>query len=539
MRWRSLATCLLLALPPLVGPAAAAAGPGTQVAEPTPAPQAGQQPAAAPAPDPSATALAEAVRLVQQEDLEGAIAALEPLREAPGTSPVALAMLGALYAEVGLPEDALEVLEPIAENDQADPAVLYNAGRAALQLRRFEQGEGYLRRSVSRLPVSPAARYLGLFLGGRGRVVESYELLGPWVEANPGDTEARRAAAVCALRLRRVPEAEQLVAGLPQGDPTATLLRGDLLLQKREPAAAVALLEPLGAALPPALEVDWLHLLASALLETGQSAKAGELLEGRHLAHPKLGLSLARARYQGGDPQGALAVIEPLAGQLLDGAPEGAAPNRAATGPLAAAIVLEYGRLLVAAERPGEAIPALERAAELDRWNAEAWQLRAQALAATGRREEAEAALARFRELSEARERAAVPGMKGRRLLDDTTGRRLAEAAEWVERGEPAEALNIARQEISLAPEDPRPRRFEAGLLLQAGRLDEAWRAAAAALELAPDDPDLLALAARIRVAQGEPAAARRLLERLLELRPGDEAARRSLAQLAGSATGS
>ncbi len=486
----------------------------------------------APPTDVSARALHEAVELVQQEDLEGAIAILDPLRDDPATSPVALAMLGALYAEIGLPDDALAVLAPIADGEGANPAVLYNAGRAAVQLGRFEQGESYLMRSVARVPVSPAARSLGLTLGGRGRILDAYRLLGPWVEANPGDEDARRAAAVCALRLRRVPEAEALLDGLPRDDAPAALLRGELLLQKREPAAAVALLEPLAETLPAPLEVEWLQLLTSALLETGQSPAAVELLEGRHLAHPKLGLSLARARYQGGDPTAALGVLEPLAQQVLDPAqalPEG--PG----GPLAAAIVLEYGRLLLAVDMPADAIPALERAAEMDRWNTEAWQLQAQALAATGRRQEAEAALERFRELSEARQRAAVPGMKGRRLLDDTTGRRLAEAAEWLERGQPEEALNIARQEISLAPSDLRPRLFEVGLLLAAGRLDDAWRSAEAAVELAPDDPDVLGLAARIRADRGEPAEARRLLERVLELRPDDEAARQSLEALAGA----
>ncbi len=481
--------------------------------------------------DASAQAVREAVDLVRQENLEGAIAVLDPLRDAPGASPVALAMLGALYAEIGLPEDALAVLAPIADGEQADPAVLYNAGRAAVQMGRFEQGERYLVRSVAQVPVSPAARFLGLFLGGRGRILEAYQLLGPWVDANPGDEESRRAAAVCALRLRRVPEAEKLLDGLPPDDAPAALLRGELLLQKREPAAAVALLEALADTLPPALEVDWLQLLTSALLETGQSAAAVELLEGRHLAHPKLSLSLARAHYQGGEPAAALVALEPLAGQIL----EAAASPEAVAGPLAAAIVLEYGRLLVAVDRPADAIPALERAAELDRWSAEAWQLQAQALAATGRRPEAEAALARFRELSEARERASVPGMKGRRMLDDTTGRRLVEAGEWLERGEPEVALNIARQEISLAPGDLRPRLFEAGVLLAGGRLDDAWRSAAAAVELAPDDPDVLGLAARIRLERGEPVEAQRLLERVLELRPGDEAARRNLEALAGS----
>jgi tetratricopeptide (TPR) repeat protein len=502
------------------------------VAEPGPSRQLSGSAVAEAPPDASEAALRQAVELVQQENLEGAIAILDPLREDPSASPVALAMLGALYAEIGLPEDALAVLAPIADGERADPAVLYNAGRAAVQMGRHEQGEAYLGRSVSLVPVSPAARFLGLLLGGRGRILEAYELLGPWVEANPGDEEARRAAAVCALRLRRLPEARTLLDGLPEDDVLAALLRGELLLQNREPEAAVALLEPLAETLPPELEVDWLQLLSSALLETGQSSSAAELLEGRHLAHPKLALSLARARYQGGDAVAALAAVEPLAQQLL--VPEQTAPA-VASGPLAAAIVLEYGRLLVAVDRAADAIPALERAAELDRWNGEAWQLQAQALAATGRRQEAEAALERFRELSEARERASVPGMKGRRLLDDTTGRRLTEAAEWLERGQPEEALNIARQEISLVPEDLRPRLFEAGLLLAAGRLDDALRSVTGALELAPDDPDVLGLAARIRVERGEPAEARRLLERVLELRPGDEAARGSLEALAGS----
>ena len=483
--------------------------------------------------DASAAALRRAVERVQRDDLEGAIAVLEPLRDDAGASAVALAMLGALYAEIGLPEDALDVLAPLADGEDADPAVLYNAGRAAVQLGRFEKGESYLGRSVERLPVSPAGRFFGLYLGGRGRILEAYRLLAPWVEANPGDAEARRAAAVCALRLRRVPEAEALLDGLPPDSPTTALLRGELLLQQREPEAAVALLEPLAESLPPALEVDWLQLLASALLETGRSAEAAELLEGRHLAHPKLALSLARARYQGGDAAAALAAVEPLAQGVLQAAET---PATAAPGSLPAAIVLEYGRLLLALERPADALPALERAAELDRWNGEAWQLQAQALAATGRREEAASALERFRELSEARQRAATPGMKGRRMIDDTTGRRLTEAAEWLERGEPEEALAIARQEISLAPADLRPRLFEAGLLLAAGRLDEAWRSAAAAVELAPDDPDVLRLAARVRAERGEPAAERLLLERLLELRPDDEAARQRLEALAGTA---
>ena len=513
-----LVTCAALAWPSQAGAGALAA---RQEAPPAPAPS--------PA-DPAAEALRQAVEMVQQENLEGAIGVLEPLREVGGASPVALAMLGALYAEIGLSEDALAVLAPLADGEAADPAVLYNAGRAAIRLGRYEQGEGYLRRSVARLPVSPAARFLGIYLGGRGRLAEAYQLLGPWVEANPADREARQAAAVCALRLRRVPEAEELLDGLPRDEAPIKLLRAELLLQKREPAAAVDLLRPLVGTLPPQAEVDSLQLLASALLETGQSAEAIELLADRHPAHPKLGLTLARARYQGGDAAAALAVVEPLARPILalEQVPE-------AAGSLPAAVVLEYGRLLVALDRSAEAVPVLERAATMDPWNGEAWQLQAQALAASGRPEEAQAALEEFRQLSEARQRAASPGMKGRRMLDDTTGRRLVEAAEWLERGKPEEALSIARQEVSLAPDDLRPRLFEASLLLAAGRLDEAWRSAEGALELAPDDADVVRLAARIRAERGEAAEARSLFERVLELVPDDEAALRGLAELADS----
>ena len=47
-----------------------------------------------------------------------------------------LSLVGALYLEVGRPKDALAVLKPLADPEDSQPAVLYNAGRAAVMAGR-------------------------------------------------------------------------------------------------------------------------------------------------------------------------------------------------------------------------------------------------------------------------------------------------------------------------------------------------------------------------------------------------------------------
>ncbi len=516
-----------------------------------------------PAPAAAGAELEGALEKLAGDDLEGAIVILEPLVERGEASPRALATLGALYLEIGLPRDALDLLGPLAEGGEANPAVLYNAGRAAIELGEDERGEGWLERSVRAQPVSPAARLLGLRLGARGQLAASYRLLRRWALANPADVVARQGAAVSALRLERLPAAEELLDGLPDDNPRTRLLKADLALQRRRPAAALALIEPIASEHPPEMAVDVGVLVATAYLELGRSADAVALLEERAGTHPRLALILAQAQHQGGDAAGALSTLEPYSRPLLD-APVARLPE--AMQRLAGSIVLEHGRFLLALDRTVEAITALERATELKPWSREAWQELSRAYAMNGEGEKARQASEKLRQITAARERATVPGLSGRKKLDDPTARRMADALEWLERGEGEKALAILRQEIALAPEDLRPRLLEVRTLLGLGRGDEALASVEAALERFPDHPDALHFRAVVQLSQGrlaeaeadlkktlelvpdhlpamndlaavlagrgERGEARRLLDRVLELQPDDPLARRRLAAL-------
>lgn len=507
--------------------------------------------------------LDQALAKVAAEDLEGAIAILEPIAEQGGASPQALATLGALYVEIGLVSDAVDLLGPLADADDANPAVLYNAGRAAIELGESEQGERWLERSVRAQPVSPAARMLGLRLGARGQLTASYQLLRPWALANRDDVEARLAAAVSALQLERLPEADELLDGLPTDNPRTRLLRADLALQRRQPAAALELIQPIATEHPPEMSVDVAVLTATAYLELGRSADAVALLGQRADGHPKLALTLAQAQHQGGDVAAALATLEPYARPLLETPGAELPPSMQR---LAGSVLLEHGRFLLALDRTGDAIAALERATRLKPWSRDAWQELSRAYALSGKTEQARAAATKLEEIAGAQERAKVPGISGQKQLDDPTARGMQEALEWLERGEGEKALATVRQEIALAPKDLRPRLLEVRLLLAADRSEEAMASIESTLERFPGHPDALhfravvhlrrgnsssaeadlkqALAqvpdhvpamndlAMVLAGRGERVEARRLLGRVLELRPGDPLAQQRLAAL-------
>lgn len=487
-----------------------------------------------PADDAQDALLRDVAAKVQQDDLEGAIAVLEDAQAADQAGPRALATLGALYNEIGLFEDAFAVLQPLAEATDANPAVLYNAGRAALESGDEATGETFLRRSVTLQPLSPAARLLGLRMGSRGQTQVAYQLLRPWALANPDDHEGRLAAAAAAVRLQRVDEAQQLLQGLPDKDPGTRLLAADLALQQRQPARTLELLTPLAEQAPAEMEVDILVLLASAHLELGQSQEAVARLRPKAAEHPRLALYLAKALYQGGEADRALAALEPLV-QPVMAAETDAIPK--AERDLATAVTLEAGRVLVASDRAVEAVPLLERASQLEPWNREVWQELARAYAATANDTAAAAATAKLQELSSAKERAAVPGLQGKQRLEDTVAKRLAEALEWQERGDGDRALSMVRQEISLAPDDLRPRLLEIRLLLaqsqQDAALGDAARLAAdAAVERFPERPDPLHFRAIVHLQGGNPQAAEDDLRRALDLTPTYVPAQNDLAYL-------
>lgn len=321
-------------------------------------------------------------------DYQGVLSLLEPLRKDPSTPPPVFALLGGAYVELGRFQDAQTLLDPIAAGAQAGPAILFNAARAALALGQGDKAEGYLKRAVQIAPQSPAARTLGLRYGRQGKVAESYELLRTWVDAHPDDREARLAAAFCAVELGRGAEAEPLLAGLSEDIPQVKLLRARLLLAE-DPRRAIAMLAPLEAVPPKEVEREVRWVLADARLRIGDAAGAVAVLDGHTGEDPGLALLLAQAQQQTGNPDKVLSILKPF----LD---------RPSQPQLQGAIAVEYGRALVSGARWAEAVPVLEKATALDGSNATAWQLLGQALAGSGRREEARQALAKFQELTAA-----------------------------------------------------------------------------------------------------------------------------------------
>jgi predicted Zn-dependent protease len=363
------------AVPPAASAAAAGGGTGSQAAE---------------------ARLSEAGNLAAAGKFKEAIAKLEALRREPGCPPRAVALLGALYLKVNRPKEALDVLRPLAAPADAQPAVLYNAGLAALAVHDVPAADGYLVRAVRQQPGSPATRELGLLRARQRRVVEAYSMLRPWSLRNPKDGEALLTAAALALQLDRPAEAEQLIAGMPQDDPGIVLLRAKILVQQGDGKDAVALLTPLLAHHPKGMEPEVRRTLAEGYLAAGQPKPAVDLLKDRVAGHPAVALDLALAQHRSGDVLGALVTLRPFADQLPADA-KGLGDPRPATG-----IAIEYGRLLVDAGRSQEAVAVLEKATHILPQSLEAWQSLSQAYGAAGRRADSQAAAARAEALEKA-----------------------------------------------------------------------------------------------------------------------------------------
>lgn len=510
--------------------------------------------------EPAAPTLSEpgrqAMERLQAGDAAGALAVLEPAHKAGRSSAVDRSLLGSIYLELTRPGDALAVLRPLADAEQADPAVLYTAGRAAREVGDLVLAAGYLERSIAIVPRSPAMKELGMLRAAQGRPLVAYRMLRSWVQLQPADGEGRAAAAALALQLERPAEAEELLTGLDASDPRVGLLVGQLLIEKGDPRGALGVLEPLVPSHPAAMTFDLFRLVADAYIQTGRAADAVTLLEGGPKG-PRLALLYAEALHRTGDVDGALEALRPLAEPLL------ATERRDDTG--TRPIALEYGRLLVAAGKGALAIPYLELATTLEPNDPVGWKSLADARMAAGRLEEAKQALARFRELSEADTTSRRQEALTRK---DPLLRALVEANAAMERGEHEQALGRIRRELALDP-DTRLRILEARCLLALGRADEMKAIVARLAERQGGEPDVLYLQGVVRlISEDRPGAeklfrqaiakapehvaalsdlaviarvdgrkdeARQLLQRILELHPEDKATQAALAGLDGS----
>jgi len=465
--------------------------------------------AAQPPPKLSSTG-SEAAALYARDDLAAAIAKLETAAPESRTV-VDRSLLGALYYEAGRFADAWSVLEPLAQAPDADPAVLYHAGRAALALGRKRIAAGLLERSVRLVPQSPAARELGLLAGQANDFTRAFSLLDPWALQHPDDLDAVRAAAAAAVRIDRLRDAELLLRALPAADPGAILLRGQIALRSGQPQEAVDILSGLFGQHPPEIDLDLRRLLADGYVQLGSAAAAIPLVEPCAADEPRCALLLAEAHYRGGDLVAAIAALQAHANVALKD-PAALPPDT--RGRLAQM----HGRLLVAAARYAEALPFLELGAELLPAEPLSWKSLGDARAALGQREEALRAMERFRAESE------TANERHKRLdaaRQNPTRTALEEADALVAAGKGDQALAVVRREITLDPGNLIARLGEIQLLLRLERLDDALAAAEAAVDAFPTDVDARYTRGIVHMARRDLAASEADFVATLEHAPG------------------
>ncbi len=541
-------------------PAAPQAG---QPVQPTPATPPATADQAMPALTPAGKRFVDATGLVRKGDVAGAVKILEESRQAGPMEPHHASLLGALYVEQGRAKEAMTLLQPLAAPEGADPAVLYNAARAALLMRQPDAARRYLERSVARQPISPASRELGLILSREGKVVEAYRYLRPWALSDPADMEVRVTAATLALRLERPAEADEILSGLAEKEPAIQLLRAQARIQRGDGKGALAILQPIEKDHPANVDLEVRRTVAEAHLAANDPASALKVLEGQAAGHPSLLLLQARAQRMSGNSKGALAILKPLVDQLPTD-PRVLGDPRPAAG-----VAVEYGRLLLAAKDVQGAVPMLERATRLYPSSREAWEVYAESLTAAGRPQDASQARLKAKEIADAAAarpntapaaaaQASAPAPAGEALSAN-----MSEALRQMTANQPEKALEAVRKERTANPANARARILEVQLLIRLRRLQDALQAAEAAVKADPQNADLVYIRGSAHIAlqqaseaekdlrktlemapqhlaamndlavvmmmQNKPAEAQRLLEKVLALNPNDAAAKASL----------
>jgi Flp pilus assembly protein TadD len=514
-------------------------------AAPALAPQAAK-PAAAPAAPAGATASAldkpvfDAIEKYKAGDAPGALAILEPHKSELAGQPPLLALLGALYLDSGKPQPALEILAPLAATAAADASVLYNAGRAELALGKIAEARRDLARSVAIEPASPASRELGLLFAREGQVVEAYRSLRPWAIRSPRDGEARLTAAMLAIQLERPFEAEELLIGQKPDDPAIRLLSAKVAIQKGDGPAALALLQPIAAKHPPAMDLEIRRTQAEAYLLADSPAEALALLRGKSGNVPALALLLARAQRQTKDAAGALATLQPFAEKLP------ADPAAAGDPRPAAAIAVEYGQLLASQGRAAEGLGFLERATKLNPVSPEAFKAYGDALTAAGRKADAQAPLAKAQDLAAGRAQARAEAEKAAQEFRAAAAAppaapaqpaqpaspEMQEAMRKMAAGDQAGAIAAIHQRVVKAPDDIVAHALEVRLLLAAKRYTEALAAADSALRQAPQNPDMIYQHGAVQMALGHAGDAELDFRRAIAIDARNTAAMSDLAVL-------
>ncbi len=255
----------------------------------------------------------------------------------------------------------------------------------------------------------------------------------------------------------------------------------------------------------------------------------------------------------------ALATLRPFADIALAADPETLPADRRS---IVGRVSLEMGRLLAAQGEYPQGLPFLKRATLLVPEQPEGWRLLGRALAATERRDDADAALEEYQALAEriaasreAREidpvAAASPKRRSSSQRAASTrlssscnersastqairGRASSRAPCCSTRAAAAEAVRSANAAIAIAGPSADAYYLRGAARLASSSLEAAESDLQAALELVPDHVPAMNDLAVVMIRNGQTEPARELLLRVLELVPSHEVARENLEKIGG-----
>jgi len=341
--------------------------------------------------------------------------------------------------------------------------------------------------------LSPAWMVLGALAQEAGELDAAARAYDRAVDSAEADALPRFQRALLRIDRNDLDGAEQDLSAVEDQVPRFPGLdygRGRLLLARGQDAEALARLQRALEALPSAVEPQW--YTAVALVRLNRLAEAQERLLGLVQSAPEATdavLLLARIRLARGDPAGAEAAAQPLAGR-------GSAP---------AAAVLLLAEAMRAQGRGAQADALLATAAAARPDDPELGFAAARGQIAAG---DTAGGIAELRALLE-RHPQALPA---RSLLVETLTRT----------GERDEALAQARALVAAAPRDPAALNDLAAAQAASGDAPGAERSLREALAAAPGAVGPTLNLARLENARGDRAAARATLAPLLAERPTD-----------------
>ncbi len=454
----------------------------------------------------------------------------------------------------GRPQSALAILEPLRGQASTEPPVLALLGAVYLESGRPQDALAVLEPLASSQAADPAVLYNA---ARAAKASGQEEKALAWLARSAALAPVSPAARELGLAHGREGQWEDAYRLLR---PWAKAVAGDVEGRQAAAFAAVRLGRPaeardLLAGLPPdppprrVLEAEICFAegdpnAALAALEPllrvpppGLAREVRRLAADANLSTGRAAEAVAQlAGHTGGDAALALLLAQ---AQFQTGEVEAAlatlepfVPRDASHAGAGPSLDLEYGRMLVAAGRATEAIDIVRRGLARLPEDRQGWQTLAQALLAAGRRDEGQQALERFRALAAAEASAAERKRELEATARDATAAGLERAMAALAAGRPEDALALARREASLVADDPRPPLVAGHVLLTLGRYQEALAATEASLRLAPDQPDALYQHGVAALGSGDVARAESDLRRALELAPGHLAALNDLAVL-------